>query len=1313
MKKLLLLILFSWVYVSYSQTAPTRAQLTPNNANGYDFRSIGARTILYLPQDTLSTSDSGAIACIGRQLWLKGVPYWEKIAKIGANIQITEAANYGPGTGIYRGKVNDTLTFYTLTAGDNFEIIQEGDSITLRPTFGPADGTETKILPGVNITIVGDGSTANPYELFVPFFVEDIKISNDTLYQMYNGVWWFAGVLPSGGGGGTWGSITGTLSAQTDLQTALNGKQATGNYITATTGDVVATGPGSVAATLASIISAGSCTNCNLTYDAKGRITVAANGSGGAPFILYNALGGTGDTLVNADKEVKWLNPGDGILHSITGTTITQRVDSSKYTTLYNVNNPTPWPKETPYGTIYNRSSWTTTGDFLAVGDQLAAVNASRKIEITSPGGAIAFANAVRVGKPSQLNQWADTVDFKIKGWSGSAAFFGIGKKSISTHFATGYVGYMNVSSSGGGLTLSHESGSASYGTDAGVAINLNDSIRLIMTFKDSVLTFKAANLTTASASGTITLNFTTAGTVFVPNTGTFALWAFLNTVNLIEVQRIAISSTEIRNPNLAGLGDSKMSQSYAAGWYQRFMATLGASYPRVNINAGGADELLSIIARKNEILNLNPEYIIIEAGCNDLRYGTSLGRTQEYMDEIMGWFLKGRAKPYIIVIPEDSTGGGIGLTNFKNWAATKYPNNYIDVWTTMSTSNVLKTAYNSGDGVHPNAAGNTVIDSIIRASGKLATLNTNRRSAERITDGNVVHIGDSTALSFSIERALNRVSRVDDNLNMVASNIYDDGTKVTITTGNIESVQNTSGSGSKFRVNGTSAVTGNEGGYVFYDRTNSANFFASYSDNNIFRHSYNGVTHAYTNSEGRMKIATDLENITIPSILNLKKSYSFSVPQSVIGLGLSLDTNTYTYTGGINAPGEAAISSIGPQTVVSTGSSATFTHLSSFYIHGAPIAGSGTTITKAWALNVNSGKVRIGSVPDSGSATGGYLWRDPSDGNVKIGPGASGADGNGLYGGNGGAGGDGSLPGATTITGAGNTLTLTGTQSSSSAFNVTNTGNGGGGAFSTSGTGTALTGANSSSGNGILATSSSGNGIRATSVSGFAGLYKITPSSTNTVVHVMKTIRGSSGTMAAGAGGGIDMQLTDGSGNDVTGVTLAPVFTSATTGSTTTDLQIFTTNAGSSTLKFTLKGNGQLRLHSYTTDAFPITATNILASDASGNVGQATPAQINALSSLSVVTADPDNWTAAISTFTTLPDLAGAGGSKTVTLPSAAANVGKTIQLWCVNTSVTNTWSFAAAVTTPAGTTSTTIVNGTYIELFSYGTGWLRKFAL
>ena len=61
-----------------------------------------------------------------------------------------------------------------------------------------------------------------------------------------------------------------------DIQTQLNGKQATGNYITALTGDVSASGPGSATATLAnSGVTAG--TYSLVTVDAKGRVTAGSN----------------------------------------------------------------------------------------------------------------------------------------------------------------------------------------------------------------------------------------------------------------------------------------------------------------------------------------------------------------------------------------------------------------------------------------------------------------------------------------------------------------------------------------------------------------------------------------------------------------------------------------------------------------------------------------------------------------------------------------------------------------------------------------------------------------------------------------------------------------------------------------------------------------------------------------------------------------------------------------------------------------------------------------------------------------------------
>lgn len=69
-------------------------------------------------------------------------------------------------------------------------------------------------------------------------------------------------------------------NVSSDIQTQLNGKQASGNYITAVTGDITATGPGSVAGTLATVnAGVGSFTRANITVNAKGLVTAAASGA--------------------------------------------------------------------------------------------------------------------------------------------------------------------------------------------------------------------------------------------------------------------------------------------------------------------------------------------------------------------------------------------------------------------------------------------------------------------------------------------------------------------------------------------------------------------------------------------------------------------------------------------------------------------------------------------------------------------------------------------------------------------------------------------------------------------------------------------------------------------------------------------------------------------------------------------------------------------------------------------------------------------------------------------------------------------------
>lgn len=176
----------------------------------------------------------------------------------------------------------------------------------------PAGGTVTSIATTNNTGITGGtitttGTLAIDTALITTHAWHKKGIDSLAAIVATKGVGTVTSVATNTGSGITGGTITGTgtIAADTTLLSTrlwrqkavdsinalLAGKQATGNYITALTGDATASGPGSSALTLATVNSnVGTFTNATITVNAKGLITAASTGSAGAAMAIAGPI---------------------------------------------------------------------------------------------------------------------------------------------------------------------------------------------------------------------------------------------------------------------------------------------------------------------------------------------------------------------------------------------------------------------------------------------------------------------------------------------------------------------------------------------------------------------------------------------------------------------------------------------------------------------------------------------------------------------------------------------------------------------------------------------------------------------------------------------------------------------------------------------------------------------------------------------------------------------------------------------------------------------------------------------------------------
>lgn len=356
----------------------------------------------------------------------------------------------------------------------------------------------------------------------------------------------------------------------------------------------------------------------------------------------------------------------------------------------------------------YKKSFWSALTDFTAVGFTPTINNGA--IRIT--GGANSYGQYLTInGTPSEDQNLDLEVTYR---WvtAGSVAGTGIaiGRSSynaFSTYktstAAMDYAGSKGVLVVATNAALSGSVGSATYTVFAAIG----DVCRLKYSQRGNLVYAVYENLTqNTKFSSSYFTPFILGGTIQIPNASLATIYNIGGTIDILGIE---VVSRSLFNPYVLAIGDSK-----TMGWgcvsptlsFANAMNQLGPT----TIWAGGADNTQEILTSLPNAYKLNPQYVLLCIGRNDIANGVTAATYQANYQSIVNGFTNAGAKVILLTpIPETT----VSQTVLDTWIRTTYPGQFID-----SSINWVNATHLGSDGTHPNPDGHRLLGNNIVNNG-------------------------------------------------------------------------------------------------------------------------------------------------------------------------------------------------------------------------------------------------------------------------------------------------------------------------------------------------------------------------------------------------------------------------------------------------------------------------------------------------------------------------------------------------------------------------------------------------------------------